>query len=263
MRKLKDYFVLFIKGLAMGGADVVPGVSGGTIAFITGIYEELLDSINSVNLDSLKLLAAFKFKDFWKAINGNFLITLFSGILISLFSLAKLISYLIEFYPIQLWSFFLGLILISAILVLKKIRKWNVVVVFAVIAGSVIAYFITATAPSETGDGLITIFFSGMIAITAMILPGISGSYILLILGKYELMVNAIKDLRIMVLIVFAIGCAAGLATFSRIISWILKKYHNFTVGLLAGFMVGSLNRIWPWKEVIQYREGLTRGLHR
>jgi len=238
----------------MGGADVVPGVSGGTIAFITGIYEELLDSINAINLESLRLLIRFKLKEFWETVNGNFLLTLFSGILISLFSLAKLISFLIEFYPIQLWSFFLGLILISAVLVLKKIKKWSGGVVFTVIAGSIIAYLLTASAPKETGDGLVTIFFSGMIAITAMILPGISGSYILLILGKYEMMVNAIKDLRIVILIVFALGCVAGLVTFSRIISWVLKKYHNLTVGLLAGFMVGSLNRIWPWKEVLQYR---------
>ena len=254
MRKFKDYFVLFVKGVAMGGADVVPGVSGGTIAFITGIYEELLDSINSIDLNSLKLLASLKLKEFWKTINGNFLLILFSGILISLFSLAKLIGYLIEFYPIQLWSFFLGLIIASAILVLRKIKQWNIGVVLSVILGTIIAFLITISAPADTGDSLITVFFSGMIAICAMILPGISGSFILLILGKYEMIINAVNELKITVLIVFALGCGMGLAVFSRVIAWILHRYHNIAIGLLAGFMVGSLNKIWPWKEVLEFR---------
>jgi putative membrane protein len=254
MRKLKDYFVLFVKGIAMGGADVVPGVSGGTIAFITGIYEELLDSINAIDLKSLKLLASVKLKQFWKVINGNFLLSLFSGIMISLFSLAKLIGYLIEFYPVHLWSFFLGLIMASTILVLKKIRKWNIGVVLSMILGTIIAFIITISAPADTGDSLITIFFSGMIAICAMILPGISGSFILLILGKYEMIINAVNELKITVLIVFALGCGIGLALFSRIIAWVLHRYHNIAIGVLAGFMVGSLNKIWPWKEVLQFR---------
>jgi len=254
MRSGKDYFVLFIKGIGMGGADVVPGVSGGTIAFITGIYEELLDSIKSIDLESLKLLTSLKFREFWEAINGSFLLTVFSGILLSLFSLARLISFLIEFYPIQLWSFFLGLIIASSILVLKKIGKWTTGVVIAVIAGTIIAYFLTILAPTSTSDSYLIIFLSGMIAITAMILPGISGSFILLILGKYELMVNAIKGLKIDILIVFALGCAGGLVIFSRIISWVLKRYHDIAVGILSGFMIGSLNRIWPWKETVEFR---------
>lgn len=254
MRKTKDYFVLFIKGTAMGGADVVPGVSGGTIAFITGIYEELLNSIKSIDIASLRLLISFRFKDFWKTINGNFLLAVFSGILISLFSLARLISYLIEFYPIQLWSFFLGLIIASAILVLKKVHHWNAGIVIAVLSGIFIAYQITLIAPASSGDSLWGIFFSGMIAICAMILPGISGSFILLIIGKYEMIIESVKDLKIVTLLIFALGCVSGLVVFSRVISWILHKYHNLTIGLLSGFMVGSLNRIWPWKEVLQYR---------
>ncbi len=254
MKKIRDNVLLFLKGVAMGGADVVPGVSGGTIAFISGIYEELLDSIKSIDIVAISFLLKFKLKDFWEKINGNFLLVLFSGILVSLFSLARLISYLMINEPIPLWSFFFGLILISAVLVLKKIHHWNLITIIAVIIGGVIAFFITTFSPAETSNSLLFIFFSGMIAISAMILPGISGSFILLILGKYEFIINAVKNLRLDVLIVFALGCIVGLLSFSRLISWILKKYHNIAIAILSGFMLGSLNKIWPWKEVTQYR---------
>ena len=252
--KIRESITLFLKGVAMGGADVVPGVSGGTIAFITGIYEELLDSLQALDLQSLGLLKALKFKEFWKHINGNFLITLFAGIFISLFSLVRMISYLMVHEPIALWSFFFGLILASAILVFRKIRKWNVGVVLATIAGTVIAFYITTFAPAETDNNLIYIFLSGMLAICAMILPGISGSFILLILGKYEYIINSVKDFKIDVILVFGAGCALGLIAFSRVISWVLHRFHNIAIAVLSGFMIGSLNKIWPWKEVIEYR---------
>lgn len=254
MRKFKDYILLFFKGIAMGGADVVPGVSGGTIAFITGIYEELLNSIQSVNGKALKLLFTFKIKEFWAHINGSFLITLLSGILVSILSLAKLILFLMANYPIQLWSFFFGLIIISSVLVIREVEKWNVASVIALLVGIVIAYFICIASPTKTTDAYWFVFLSGAIAICAMILPGISGSFILLILGKYEFIFSALKDFNIPVIIVFALGCITGILTFSRAVSFLLRKFQNITVALLAGFMMGSLVKIWPWKVVTTFR---------
>ncbi len=251
MRKTKDYILLFLKGMGMGGADVVPGVSGGTIAFITGIYEELLDSIKSFDKTALQLLLGWKLKEFWKHVNGTFLITLLSGILLSIVSLAKLIHYLLNNQPIQLWSFFFGLIIISALIVTKEIRRWNVLVIISGISGIAIAYFITSATPATTPNNYFFIFVSGAIAICAMILPGISGSFILLIMGKYEFIIGAVKDFDLPVIAIFAIGCVVGLLSFSRLVSWFLHHYHDLTVALLAGFMLGSLNKIWPWKEPV------------
>jgi putative membrane protein len=254
MRTLKDYFLLYLKGLGMGGADVVPGVSGGTVAFITGIYQELLDSIKSVNVDALNLLKSGRFKDFWQHINGTFLMVLLAGILTSVFTLARLITFLLANYPIQLWSFFFGLIIISAILVFKEIRKWDIWVVLFGLIGAGISYYITIAAPAETPTDLWFIFIAGAVAICAMILPGISGAFILLLFGKYEFIFNALKDIDVKVVVVFALGCATGILTFARVISWLLNRYYNMAVALLAGFMVGSLNKVWPWKQVLTYR---------
>ncbi|MDZ7608706.1 MAG: DUF368 domain-containing protein [Cyclobacteriaceae bacterium] len=254
MRNTKDYVLLYLKGVSMGGADVIPGVSGGTIAFITGIYQELLESIKSFDKTALSLLFRFDLKDLWRHVNGSFLLVLFAGIGTSIISLAKLIHYLINNEPIPLWSFFFGLIVISALQVAREIKKWNFAVVFAGIAGIVVAYFVTSATPATTPDGYFFIFFSGMIAICAMILPGISGSFILLIMGKYEYIIGAVKDLNVVVLLVFGAGCVTGLLGFSHIVSWFLRKYHDITVAVLAGFMVGSLNKIWPWKEVLETR---------
>jgi putative membrane protein len=254
MRKTKDYVLLFLKGLAMGGADVVPGVSGGTIAFISGIYEELLESIKSVNIPTLKLLFRGDFKSFWKAINGNFLLVLFSGILVSVKSLASLLIHLKETYPIQLWSFFWGLIMISAIVVLRQINQWKWTVVLAGIIGIFVAFFLTSTTPAHTSDSYWMIVLSGVLGISAMILPGISGAFILLILGKYEYILTALSELNFTVIGLFLVGCLIGLITFVRLISWLLTKYHNVAVALLAGFMMGSLNKLWPWKQTLEYR---------
>jgi len=237
----------------MGAADVVPGVSGGTIAFITGIYEELINSIKSINLTAIKLLFSFKIAEFWKAINGNFLISVFIGIGISVFSLAKGLEYLLHHYPILVWSFFFGLIIASAIYVARSIKTWNVGTIISGIAGIAIAYAITVLSPADIENPTYWfIFISGMIAICAMILPGISGSFILVLLGMYKFILGAVGDLNLVVIGIFLVGAAIGIIAFSNVLSWLLKKYHNLTIAMLAGFMVGSLNKVWPWKEVTE-----------
>ena len=252
--KIKKYLLTYLKGVAMGAADIVPGVSGGSIAFITGIYEELLNSINSFNGENLKLLLKFKLLDFYKEVNGSFLLSLLLGIMTSIFSMSSLITYLMSDHPIPLWSFFCGLILISAFLILKDITRWNLGVILSLLAGTLIAYFITELPPTSTPDALWFTFVSGAIAICAMILPGISGSFILLIMGRYEGILEAVNNRDILTLAVFALGCAVGILSFSRVVSWLLKKYHAITIGLLAGFMLGSVNELWPWKIVTAYR---------
>lgn len=254
MKNNKKYPLLFLKGMAMGAADVVPGVSGGTIAFITGIYEELLGSIAKIDLDALRLLLKLQFKAFWERINGTFLLVLVSGILISIISLARIVTYLLEYHPIPIWSFFFGLILISSFLVIKEIKEWSWKVVLAFVIGTVVAFYITIASPTQTSNELWFIFISGAIAICAMILPGISGSFILLLLGKYAYIFTAIKELNITVILTFGIGCIVGILSFSRAVSWLLKNYYNVVIGVLAGFMIGSLNKIWPWKITTSYR---------
>ncbi len=251
-RNTKDYLVLMIKGMAMGAADVVPGVSGGTIAFITGIYEELINSIKLVNIQAAKLLFSGKIGGFWKHINGTFLLSVLLGIGISVFSLAKGLEYLLGHYPILVWAFFFGLIIASAIYVARYIKKWNTGTIIAGIAGIVVAYFITVVSPAEANTTWWFIFVSGAIAICAMILPGISGSFILVLLGMYKFILEAVGNFQIAVLLVFLIGAAVGIIAFSNVLSWLLKKYHNLTIAVLAGFMLGSLNKVWPWKEVIK-----------
>jgi putative membrane protein len=237
----------------MGAADVVPGVSGGTVAFITGIYDELLYSLNSIDVEAMRLLFKFRISDFWKKINGNFLLVLLAGIATSLLSLAKLMTYLLEHHPIMIWSFFFGLILISAPLVMREVKKWSAAIVGSFLIGCAIAYAITVLSPAQTPNGLWFIFISGAVAICAMILPGISGAFILLLLGKYGYMINALTQFNLPVILVFIAGCFLGLIGFSRFLSWILKNYHSATVALLAGFMLGSLNKVWPWREVLEY----------
>lgn len=251
-RSLKDYSLLVLKGMGMGAADVVPGVSGGTIAFIVGIYEELLDSIKSINAQSLKLLFTGKFAEFWKAINANFLVSIVLGIAISIFSLAKLITYLLEFHPILVWAFFFGLVLASSWFVAKTISKWDVKTIVSCIAGIAIAYYVTVATPAETPTNLPFIFICGAVAICAMILPGISGSFILVLMGKYFYIMDAVKNLNIIVMLVFICGAGIGITMFSRVLSYALKKFHNVTIAALAGFMIGSLNKVWPWKQVLE-----------
>jgi putative membrane protein len=252
MKGIKDLILLYLKGIAMGSADVVPGVSGGTIAFITGIYERLLHAIKSIDLTALKLLKEFRIKELWQHVDGTFLLTLGLGIGTSLFSLAKVITHLLSTYPIQVWSFFFGLIVISALVILREIKRWNIGVLLAIVVGCTAAYFITAATPAETPEAPWFLFIAGAVAICAMILPGISGAFILLLFGKYEYILTALKELKIGEILVFMAGCLVGLLSFARVVSWLFKKYHNLTVGILSGFMIGSLNKVWPWKEAIQ-----------
>lgn len=236
----------------MGAADVVPGVSGGTIAFISGIYEELINSIKSVNGKALQLLLTLHFSDLWKHINGNFLFSVLCGIAISIFSLAQLMTYLLATYPVEIWSFFFGLIIASSLLVSKEIKKWDAYTIISLLAGACIAYTITVLSPSSTPETWWFVMLSGAIAICAMILPGISGAFVLLLMGKYAFLMTAVSELNIGVIVVFVIGAAIGIISFSHFLSWLLKNYHGLTVALLTGFMVGSLNKVWPWKQTVE-----------
>lgn len=236
----------------MGSADVVPGVSGGTIAFITGIYENLLNAIRSVDLQALQYLKKFQIKALWKHVNGNFLLPLLAGIATSVLTLAKVITHLLAEHPIQVWSFFFGLIVISALIILREIKQWNIGVFVAIALGIAAAYFITSATPAETPEASWFLFIAGAVAICAMILPGISGAFILLIFGKYEFILSAVKEFRIVDIAIFGLGCIVGLLSFARLVGWLFNKYHNITVGVLSGFMIGSLNKVWPWKEAIE-----------
>lgn len=238
----------------MGAADVIPGVSGGTIAFITGIYEELINSIRRIDVEALQLLRQLNFREFWTKINGSFLLVVIGGIVTSLLSLAKLMNYLLVIYPIPVWSFFFGLILISAPLILREIKVWSISAVIAGSAGIAFAYWITIISPAQTPSNFFFIFFCGALAICAMILPGISGAFILLLLGKYEFMIKSLVEMNLAVIAVFVLGCIIGLLSFSRFLSWILTHYRFPTLALLSGFMLGSLNKVWPWKEVVSFR---------
>lgn len=251
-RNIKDYAVLLIKGMGMGAADVVPGVSGGTIAFIVGIYEELINSIKGINATTLKLLFTGKIADFWREANINFLLSIIAGISISIFSLAKLITYLLVYHPILVWSFFFGLVLASTWFVSKDIKQWDWKTISSLIIGIGIAYYITVATPAETPTNLPFIFLCGAIAICAMILPGISGSFILVLLGKYFFIMEAVKTLNIPIIMVFIAGATIGITSFSRILSFALRKFHDITISMLTGFMLGSLNKVWPWKETVE-----------
>ncbi|MCS7019351.1 MAG: DUF368 domain-containing protein [Cytophagales bacterium] len=250
---MKEHILLFLKGVAMGSADVIPGVSGGTIAFISGIYERLLNAIRSVDATALRLLFSWQIKQFWQRTDATFLVVLLSGIGTAVLALSKLILYLLSAYPELLWSFFFGLIVASATVIAQSVQRWNLATFLCLLAGIIIAFWITIAVPVETPTGLWFIFLSGAVAICAMILPGISGSFILLLMSKYEYIIRALTELNIKVIVTFALGCIAGLLTFSHILHWLLKRYHDLAVALLMGFMLGSLNKVWPWKHVLAY----------
>lgn len=252
VRTVKDHFVIALKGVAMGAADVVPGVSGGTIAFISGIYEELIDSISKVNLATLKLWKKEGLAAMWQELNGNFLLSLVIGIGLSIITLAKLIRHLLETQPILIWSFFFGLVLASIIYVARQITRWNLGAIILLIAGALTAYFITTLTPQTSNVSYPYVFFSGALAICAMILPGISGSFILLLLGMYRPVLDAIHDKNIGLLATLMLGAVVGLLSFSRLLKWLFDHYENLTLAVLTGFIIGSLNKIWPWKEVLE-----------
>lgn len=251
MRSLRQNLLLFSKGIAMGAADVVPGVSGGTIAFVSGIYIELIDSIKSLNINALRILRSQGLGAAWQHINGNFLVVLLSGILTSLFSLAVVMQFLLAEHPLPLWSFFVGLIVGSVIYLLRQhpFGHWRDVLLFAL--GSVAAWSISVLPAVQLQGNHITMFFAGTIALCAMILPGISGSFILVLLGLYPVFIGAIANFQIDILMVFGLGGIIGLMLFSRLLSWLLRHYQVTVIATMCGFLVGSLAIIWPWKQVL------------
>ena len=272
-RNFLSYIEIYFRGLGMGAADVVPGVSGGTIAFISGIYEELLNTIKAFNITNLKSISKEGIVSFWKKVNGTFLFALFAGIASSIISLASFISGILEQegqtgQKIGLWSFFFGLIVASILYIAKQIKGWSLKEIIGLIAGGSIAFYVTVAQVSDNTESTLFLFFAGVIAISAMILPGISGSFILVLLGAYQPVMKAIKELILLLksgeygdlltaslpIFVFAIGCIVGLLSFSRILSFLFKNYEKLTLATLTGFMIGSLNKIWPWKEVLDTR---------
>ncbi|TNJ45704.1 DUF368 domain-containing protein [Tamlana fucoidanivorans] len=252
-RRFYDYLIISFKGLAMGAADAVPGVSGGTIAFISGIYEELITTISNINTHLLKILFKEGIKPFWKQLNGNFILALLTGIIISFVSFMKLAKHLLEHHPVLIWSFFFGLILASIYFVGKQITKWNLGTLLTFCFGTAIAFYISKLPPLSTNNDTWFLFFSGAVAICAMILPGISGSFILIILGTYKTLSDAIHDFDLKKIVVFASGAVIGLLSFSHILKWLFKHYHNLTLAALTGFILGSLNKVWPWKKTLSW----------
>ncbi len=252
-RGLKEYLIIGLKGLAMGAADVVPGVSGGTIAFISGIYQELIDSINSVNLTTLKILRKDGIKAAYKSVNGSFLLSLLTGIAISVLSLAKIFKWLIENKPILIWSFFFGLVIASILFVGKQIKKWHITNIISLIIGIILAYYITIIPPMGTNNSDLFLIFAGALAICAMILPGISGAFILLLLGAYKPALEAIHTFDIKKIAFLGFGAIIGLVSFAKLLKWLFSKYEDLTLAVLTGFIIGSLNKIWPWKETLSW----------
>ena len=258
-RSLIDYIIISLKGMAMGAADIVPGVSGGTIAFISGIYEELIESLNNINSSAFKDLISKGIKHTWRKLNGSFMLALTSGVLISLFSLAKGIKWLIKYHHILLWAFFFGLVTASIIYISKQIKAslWSLdglKIFLAITVGSCLAYFITTLPSIESSDSDIFLFFAAALAICAMILPGISGAFILVIIGAYGTVIEAISNRDIKNILIIGAGAIFGILSFSKLLKWLFKSYHQLTLAVLNGFMIGSLNKIWPWKVTMTYQ---------
>ena len=252
---------VFLRGLLMGAADIIPGVSGGTIAFITGIYDTLLDSIRAVDLEFLARLMRRDIAGAWQHINGGFLLALLLGITTSIFSLARLVSWVLEHHPVPLWAFFFGLILASALVLLREVEKWSAATVLCLSTGVAVAVFIALSPVMSLELGLAGVFLAGFVAICAMILPGISGSFILVLLGMYSTVLVAIKSLDLLFILVFVLGAGCGLLCFSRLLHWLLHRFHQATMALLTGFLFGSLLVVWPWKRVLAWVEDSHGGL--
>jgi putative membrane protein len=249
-----NYLITFFKGMAMGAADVVPGVSGGTIAFITGIYDTLLESIRRINPRLLSIWKREGTKAAFNHINGFFLIALFSGIFVSIATLAKLITWLLNTHPIPIWSFFFGLILVSVYHIVRQVEKRDAIRFITLLVGVAFAYSITVLKPLHMEPTMVNTLIAGSIAICAMILPGISGSFILLLIGMYTPVLAAVKGFQVDILALFLAGCVIGLLTFSHLLSWLLRHFRDATLMFLTGLMIGTLPKIWPWKETLTWR---------
>jgi len=253
-RSLFNYFIITLKGMAMGAADAVPGVSGGTIAFISGIYEELISSISQVNFSLVKTLKENDIKSAWKQINGNFLIALMVGIIISFISFMRLAKYLLENHPILIWAFFFGLVIASILYVAKQIKQWNFLTILTALIAAFLAYYITTLPSLANNDNPFFLFIAAAIAICAMILPGISGAFILVLLGAYNTLSTAFHDFDVKNILIFVAGAVTGLLSFSKLLKWLFSNHKNTTLAVLTGFIIGSLNKIWPWKETLSTR---------
>jgi len=252
-RSLRDYFGLLARGYAMGSADVVPGVSGGTMAFILGIYEELIFSIRAVaRKDFWDALLHGRIKEALWAINLPFLVAVGGGIMLAFLTLAKGLEWMLLNKPIYIWSFFFGLVLASVITVAGRVKKWKPSLVGALILAAIGAYLLVGAVPAQTPDSSLYVFLSGALASTAMILPGISGAFILVLLGKYQFALSAVNNRDLVSLVLLGAGAAVGLVTFAQVLGWLFRKHHDLTVAILTGFMLGSLRKLWPWKEVIE-----------
>ncbi len=251
-RSFLDYLIISFKGMAMGAADVVPGVSGGTIAFISGIYEELIRTISGVDLRLLKTWKREGFSKMWEELNGNFIVALLTGIFFSVFTVMRLANYLLENHPILIWAFFFGLVLASIYYVGNQIPKWSFNVFLFLVIGAAVAFYLTTLPPMAAAASELYLFFAGAIAICAMILPGISGAFILVLLGAYKTISEATHDFDFKTLGIFALGAIFGLLSFSRLLKWLFLNYSTLTLATLTGFIAGSLNKIWPWKRILE-----------
>lgn len=249
---IKEYITIMLKGMAMGIANVIPGVSGGTIALITGIFERLINAIKSFDLKAIKLIFKGKFEEFAIYTDLKFVIALFFGVGVAIVAIAKIFEYLFEFYPVYIWSFFFGLILASIYFVGKTIEKWSISTIISFTVGATLAITMTFMTPATENDSFLYLVICGVVAICSMILPGLSGSYVLILMGNYELVaIDAISNMRIDILIPVGIGAVIGLIAFSHLLSWLFKKFKDQTIGILTGFILGSLGIIWPWKDEI------------
>jgi len=250
-RNLSKYLILAIKGFCMGAANVIPGVSGGTMALILGIYEELIHAIRSLNLRFLRLIALLKIREAFSSVSWPFLLSVCLGVLVATLSLAEALSWLLFTYPVVVWSFFFGLILSSIFTVGRVVREWRIPTFVAIGVGAVGAYFLFGMIPVATPNAAWFLVLSGFLAICAMILPGISGAYILVLLGKYHYTLEALNNRDFQSLFLLTVGAVAGLLSFVRVLDWLLKRYYDLTMAILIGLMLGSLRRIWPWKETL------------
>jgi putative membrane protein len=247
---------VYLRGVLMGAADIVPGVSGGTMAFITGIYDRLLASIRAFDLQLVRCLLRADFRGAWSHVDGGFLLALLAGIATSILTLARVISWVLEHHPVPLWAFFFGLILASALVLLRQVEAWHPLRLLALLAGTAIAAGIALSPMISLDGGLVGVFLAGFLAICAMILPGISGSFILVLLGMYAPTLTAVKELDLLYLLVLAMGAGCGLLCFSRLLHWLLQHFHQATMSLLTGFLFGSLLVVWPWKRTLAWVEG-------
>lgn len=250
-----DYVLIYLKGMAMGAADVVPGVSGGTVALIVGVYERLLRALGACTPDKLLWLLRGEIRDTWRAIDGTFLVCLLAGVLTSIAAFANLLGYLLQEHGELTWSFFFGLILVSVFIVGREVQRWNVWNLLLVILGTAFAYTITVAAPMQWSSAPLFIFLAGAIAICAMILPGISGSFVLVLLGLYATILGAVRNFDLAMLMIFAAGCAVGMLSFARLVSWLLVRARSATMAVATGLLIGSLNKVWPWKQTVSWRE--------